>query len=95
MTASALLQRSAVDERQAFIEEVSNADLNDREVFARCVRVGLQLSGMTVREAGALLKTAPGTVSRWANGHSAPSRLMRGGVVQVFVRRVRKIAQQG
>ena len=48
------------------------AKIGLRANFAQELKIGLQKTGMTFRQAADLFRTAPGTVSRWANGFSAP-----------------------
>lgn len=75
-----------------FLGEAKRADLVDRQAFAFVVREGLALTGMSVRDAAELFRSAPGTVSRWANGYTAPPLVARLAVRDLLVTRVSRIA---
>ena len=75
-----------------FLDEAKVADLGDKQAFSRIVREGLALTGMSVRDAAELFRTAPGTVSRWENGHTAPPLVARDAVRKLLVTRVSRIA---
>ena len=75
-----------------FLTEAERADLRDKQAFGRIVREGLELTGMSVRDAGELFRTAPGTVSRWANGHTAPAMIARRAIRDLLMTRVSRIA---
>jgi len=75
-----------------FLAEAKSADLADKQTFSWIVREGLALTGMSVREAADLFRTAPGTVSRWENGHTAPPLVARRAVRDLLEIRVRRIA---
>lgn len=75
-----------------FLKEAERADLRDKQAFARIVRDGLALTGMSVRDAAELFRTAPGTVSRWENGHTAPPMVARQAVSNLLATRVSRIA---
>ena len=75
-----------------FLMEAERADLRDKQAFSRLVREGLELTGMSVRDAAELFRTAPGTVSRWANGHTAPPLIARRAIRDLLVPRISRIA---
>lgn len=75
-----------------FLETAQAADLKDKQAFALMVREGIALLGMSVRDAGVLFKTAPGTVSRWENGHTAPALVARDAVRNLLTTRINRIA---
>lgn len=77
-----------------FLSEAEHADLHDKQAFARLVRDGLALTGLSVRAAAELFRTAPGTVSRWENGHTAPPMVARQAVMKLLTTRVSRIASQ-
>lgn len=74
-----------------FLVAVKGADLSDKRVFSSLVKEGLALTGMSVREAGQVFRTAPGTVSRWENGHTAPPLVARKVIVDMLAARVSRI----
>jgi transcriptional regulator with XRE-family HTH domain len=80
-----------VDRFTTFLNQAQRADLRDKKAFSLIVREGLALTGMTVRDAAELFRTAPGTVSRWENGHSAPPLIARDAVRDLLVTRVSRI----
>lgn len=71
-----------------FLKTADTADLSDPKEFQNLVAEGMKLAGITVKEAARKLKTAPGTVSRWMNGHSAPHVLGRAPVIKFFQERI-------
>jgi DNA-binding transcriptional regulator YiaG len=75
-----------------FLAEAKTADLANKRTFSLIVREGLALTGMSVRDAAELFRTAPGTVSRWENGHTAPPLVARRAVRDLLVTRVQRIA---
>lgn len=77
-----------------FLETAQKADLGDKQAFASIVREGIALLGMSVREAAVLFKTAPGTVSRWENGHTAPALVARDAVRNLLTTRINRIAAE-
>ena len=81
----------AMDRFAEFLGEAKRADLRDKQVFSFIVREGLALTGMSVRDAAELFRTAPGTVSRWENGHTAPPMVARIAVKDLLVTRVSRI----
>ena len=74
-----------------FLNQAKKANLEDKQAFSFVVREGLALTGMSVRDAAKLLRTAPGTVSRWENGHTAPPLVARDAVRDLLVTRVSRI----
>jgi len=44
----------------------------NKEAFKDLFSFGLEFSGLSIKEAAKIFKTAPGTITRWMNGHSAP-----------------------
>ena len=78
---------------ELFIKAATEASLEDRTRFRDLVSQGLDLTGMSLREAAREFKTAPGTVSRWVNGHSAPAVVAREAIIKFFRARVRRIVQ--
>jgi hypothetical protein len=81
-----------VEQFTRFLAEAKRADLADKQAFSLIVREGLALTGMSVRDAAELFRTAPGTVSRWENGHTAPPLVARRAVRDLLVTRVSRIA---
>ena len=79
---------------EAYLDHARSADLTDRNAFRSLVRDGLDLTGISLREAAEQLSTAPGTVSRWVNGHSAPAVVARRAIVDFFSARVRRIVKR-
>ena len=77
---------------EQYVAHASAADLTDKTVFSDAVREGLELTGMSLREAADTFKTAPGTVSRWENGHCAPPMVARIAIIGIFLSRARRIA---
>ena len=77
-----------MDRFEQFLKSARNADLNDKRLFCSFLKEGLQLTGMSVRDAALVFKTAPGTVSRWENGHTAPPVIARHAVIRELVERV-------
>lgn len=75
-----------------FLANAKHADLRDKQMFNSIVHEGLALTGMSVRDAAVLFRTAPGTVSRWENGHTAPAIVARYAVRDLLVSRVARIA---
>jgi len=82
------------NEFDKYLTESKNPDLRDKLTFSRLVSTGLELTGMTLREAAVTFKTAPGTVSRWENGYCAPPMIAREKVVSLLVARVRRIRER-
>jgi transcriptional regulator with XRE-family HTH domain len=80
-----------MDRFTAFLDQAHQADLRDKQTFSFIVREGLALTGMSVRDAAELFRTAPGTVSRWENGHTAPPLVARDAVRNLLVTRVSRI----
>jgi hypothetical protein len=80
-----------VDRFTDFLNQAKKADLADKQAFSFVVREGLALTGMSVRDAAKLFRTAPGTVSRWENGHTAPPLVARDAVRDLLVTRVSRI----
>lgn len=80
-----------MDRFTAFLDQAQRADLKDKQAFSFVVREGLALTGMSVRDAAELFRTAPGTVSRWENGHTAPPLVARNAVRDLLVTRVSRI----
>jgi DNA-binding transcriptional regulator YiaG len=80
-----------MDRFTTFLNKAKQADLGDKQVFSFIVREGLALTGMSVRDAAKLFRTAPGTVSRWENGHTAPPLVARDAVRDLLVTRVARI----
>jgi hypothetical protein len=80
-----------VDRFTDFLNQAKRADLRDKQMFSFIVREGLALTGMSVRDAAELFRTAPGTVSRWENGHTAPPLVARDAVKDLLVTRVSRI----
>jgi DNA-binding transcriptional regulator YiaG len=74
-----------------FLTKAKRVDLSDKQNFSFIVREGLALTGMSVRDAAQLFRTAPGTVSRWENGHTAPPLVARNAVRDLLVARVSRI----
>lgn len=77
-----------------YVADVDRVDLRDRQKFAWVVREGLALTGLSVRDAAELFRTAPGTVSRWENNYSAPALVARQAVRDVLRTRVARIARE-
>lgn len=75
-----------------FLANAKHADLRDKQIFSSIMHEGLALTGMSVRDAAVLFRTAPGTVSRWENGHTAPAIVARYAVRDLLVNRVARIA---
>lgn len=80
-----------MDRFAAFLHQAHQADLRDKQAFSFIVREGLALTGMSVRDAAELFRTAPGTVSRWENGHTAPPLVARDAIRDLLVTRVSRI----
>lgn len=80
-----------VEQFTRFLKEAERADLRDKHAFGQIVRDGLALTGMSVRDAAELFRTAPGTVSRWENGHTAPPLIAREKVRDLLITRVSRI----
>lgn len=77
----------------AYVEKSRTAPVEDREVFRNLLTEGLELTGMSLREAAREFKTAPGTISRWVNGHSAPALVARVAILKYLRSRVNRIAR--
>ena len=69
----------------------SESGADAREKFAHLAAEGRRLAGMSLREAAVEFRTAPGTVSRWENGYSAPPAIARREIINFYRTRVRKI----
>jgi len=82
---------NGMDRFSKFLDKAKRADLRDKQMFSFVVREGLALTGMSVREAAELFRTAPGTVSRWENGYTAPALIAREAVRDLLVARVSRI----
>lgn len=64
-----------------------------KEVFCALFAAWFDVSGLTLEEVAGHFSTAPGTVSRWRAGHSAPAPPARSNVI-AFVRQAAvKIAE--
>ncbi len=81
-----------MEQYSRFLREAERVDLRDKQAFSRIVREGLELTGMSVRDAAELFRTAPGTVSRWENGHTAPAMVARQAIKELLATRVSRIA---
>ncbi len=86
-----LKKEGAVDRFTNFLNQAQRTDLSDKQAFSSIVREGRALTGMSVRDAAELFRTAPGTVSRWENGHTAPPLVARDAVRDLLVTRVSRI----
>lgn len=72
----------------SFITTSKDANLDDREVFTSLLKWGLTLSNITYDTMTEKFKTAPGTVSRWVNGHSAPQSFARKTIISFLQSKV-------
>jgi len=82
-----------MDQFTLFADDARTANLADKQAFGSIVRDGRALSGMSLRDAAELFRTAPGTVSRWENGHTAPPLVARRAIRDLLVTRVSRIAK--
>lgn len=82
-----------MDRQIAYIKMTRTASIEDREVFRDLLSEGLDLTGMSLRDAAREFKTSPGTVSRWVNGHSAPAGVAREAIIKYLRSRVNRIAR--
>lgn len=71
--------------------QVTETGGDDRGAFARYAAEGRRLAGLSLRDVAVEFRTAAGTVSRWENGHSAPSAIARREIIEFYRTRVRKI----
>lgn len=69
-----------------FIDYTKQIDPSDKTAFCSLVATGLQLTGLTLEELAAKFDTAPGTVSRWKKGHTAPAVVARRSIIKFFHR---------
>ena len=74
-----------------FLNTTKTADMNKKEEFSKMVDDGLEILGIPLQEAGIMFRTAPGTVSRWKNGHTAPPLVSRIAIKTMLTARVRGI----
>jgi hypothetical protein len=63
----------------------------NRESFQEFLTEGLRLTGMSLRDAAKEFKTAPGTISRWVNGHSAPALIAREAIIKILSSRIKRM----
>jgi transcriptional regulator with XRE-family HTH domain len=54
----------------------------DEQTFAKLMKEGHERTGMSLLEVAQIVRTAPGTVSRWENGHSAPYVTVREAIIK-------------
>lgn len=87
MSIAEQIERTAVER---YLDDAERFD-GSKSAFQQLVREGLALTTLTLREVAMALETAPGTVSRWQNGHTAPAAFMRPRVVAFFKKRVRRL----
>ena len=64
---------------------------SDKAEFTYLVATGLELTTFTLRKVAGDLKTAPGTISRWSNGLTAPAPFMQPRVISYFAKQVNSI----
>lgn len=79
------------EQLEQYVNDAQQVDLSDKGAFSRILGDGLGLTGMSLRDAATLFKTAPGTISRWENGHCAPPVIAREAVVRYFVTRIKRM----
>ena len=79
---------------KTYVEKVKKALIEERAVFCALFAEGMFLVGLSVREAAKEFKTAPGTVSRWMNGHSAPAVVARGPILKIIALRAQRIGKE-
>jgi len=73
-----------------FIDYAKRLDPSDKTAFCNLVATGLQLTGMTLEEIAEKFDTAPGTVSRWKNGHTAPAVFARKSIIRFFLQKAER-----
>ena len=73
-----------VDGLILYLQDSESVDLRDKLVFAQLVKRGRNLNGMSLREVASEVGSAPGTISRWENGHCAPPLVSREAVINFF-----------
>ena len=76
-----------------FIDVAKRLDPSDKTAFCSLVAAGLQLTGLTLEEVASKFDTAPGTVSRWKNGHTAPAVFARKSIVRFFLQKAERMAR--
>jgi hypothetical protein len=85
------------ERKRAFLKRAREPLAGDRESFAEQLTEGMSLLGMTPREAATIFRTAPGTVTRWVAGHSAPPMDARRDIIDILrlnVGRARMVESQ-
>jgi transcriptional regulator with XRE-family HTH domain len=75
----------------SYAQRAQEGQLDSRESFASFAREGRKLIGMSLRDVANQFRTAPGTVSRWENGHAAPPIIARQAIIEFFRSRVQRI----
>ena len=64
--------------------------VGDNKLFAAIVNSALSVLDLTERDLAVEFKTAPGTISRWANGHSRPAKPAQRAVITAISRRAKE-----
>lgn len=52
--------------------------------FAKIVREGRERTGQSLKELSLIFKAHPGTISRWENGHSSPTKAAQEIIAEYF-----------
>jgi transcriptional regulator with XRE-family HTH domain len=81
-----------MDRHRAFLEKTAG-EVADHEEFQALFAEGMEFTGMSLRDAAHAFKTAPGTISRWMNGHTAPSQVAREAILRDLRHRVQRIVR--
>lgn len=76
--------KGSVDNRISYLKDSRGANLEDKYVFAELAKRGRKLTKMTLRDVADRFYTAPGTFSRWENGHCAPPLVSRQRIINSF-----------
>ena len=66
-----------------FIDYLRNIDSKEREYFTTAIQITVSYY-ISDKKLARLCKTAPGTISRWANGISAPSYIARPSILRLI-----------
>ena len=79
------------NEIACYLQDVEDANLQDKPIFISLLRRGRAITNLTLRDLAKIAGTAPGTISRWENGYSAPPLVSRKAVIDFLYDLVQKI----
>ncbi len=79
-------------ETEKFKEWCEKFDPIDQDAFAKITRCFIEMDIGFQNKLTHAAHTAPGTISRWANGHSAPPPVARAVIVKMILEMLKNIS---